>query len=113
MAIIQRTFTYRGRIKVSTQDLEYARTGRKTCTIRVGKIGVAGSEITLTDGVGKLKVEITAVDSTKLYSELTDRDAAEEGFNSLDELSHDLSRYYGRIDPNQPITVIRFRKVAT
>ncbi len=111
MGIIQRRFTYRGKIKLSSNDMALARSGRKTCTVRLGILEVAGSEIDLTDGEDRIKVSIREVDNKRVYRELSDQDASEEGFNSVEELRLDLQQYYKRIDPEQPITVIRFLRV--
>ncbi len=108
MAILQRSFTYHGRIKVSTSDLRLAREGRKRCTIRLGKVGVASDTIALTDGKESLQVRITSIDNARLFKDLTDQDAILEGFTSKTELEDDLKHYYGGIDPLQPITVIHF-----
>jgi hypothetical protein len=111
MPIINRTFTYRGSIKVSSSDLALARAGRKICTIRLGILQVAANLLDLTDGKGRLRVKIVEVDNRRKYGELTDEDAKMDGLNSIDELDADLRKFYGRIDPKQPMTIIHFRPV--
>ena len=108
MGIIHREFTYRGRIKVSSSDLQLAMIGKKRCTIRLGKIGVAGRQINLTDGKDVLPVRITGVDTSRTFVQLNDQDARDEGFDSRAELIADLRQYYRAIDDQQPITVIYF-----
>jgi hypothetical protein len=107
--IDQRSFTYRGRIKVSLEDLAMALQGKKTCTIRRGTARVEGDSIDLTDGSEKLRVQILSVE-TMPYSSLNDQHAQWEGFASLEELREDLAKYYRSIIPDQPMTVIRFRR---
>ena len=109
MAIINRRFTYRGRIKVSNKDLNLARIGRKTCTIRLGQLSVGQKIMYLSDGRESLRVEILNVDNRRVYSELTDHDAVMDGLESKKQLDEDLRKFYGEIDPNQPMTVIYFR----
>lgn len=109
MAIVKRNITYRGRIKISSDDLKLARLGKKRCTIRLGTANVVGETIDLTDGREHITMQISNVDSTRPYSSLNDEDALMEGFESREQLQTDLSRFYGKIDPMQPMTIIYFR----
>lgn len=109
MGIVNRNITYRGRIKLTSYDLELARIGKKTCTIRLGTADVAGEIIDLTDGRKSITVRISRVDSSRPYGSLNDEDASMEGFDSKEQLKADLSRFYGEIDPLQPMTIIYFR----
>lgn len=111
MSIIERTFTYRGNIKLSSEDMALARSGRKTCTIRLGRLGVAREVLNLSDGRTTLKVRITHVDSGRTYDQLTDDDAVADGLDSMQQLREDLHRFYGLIDPKQPMTIIYFKKL--
>lgn len=108
MPIIYRNFTYRGKIKLTSSDLDLAVEGRKTCTIRLGKLSVSQRSILLTDGHREIPVEITQVDDLRLYEQLTDEDAIRDGLESKAHLDEDLKRFYGKIDPKQPMTVIHF-----
>jgi hypothetical protein len=111
MAPVDRHFTYKSRIKVSGDDLALAKSGRKTCTIRLGTATVDGEFIDLTDGRDALKVRIVAVE-TVLYRALGQEHAQCEGFSSVDELRQDLEKYYRRIDQNQMVTVIKFERLS-
>jgi hypothetical protein len=106
--LVTRSFVYKRRIKVSPTDLDLARSGRKTCTIRLGTLGVDGAVVDLTDGRHALPVRIVSVDTGKCYKDLELDHAQKEGFDTLEELKNDLSAYYGEIDPMQPITIINF-----
>lgn len=108
MATIERTFTYRGRIKVSESDLQLARALRKTCTIRVGTLSVGGEVLNLTDGRDSVRVRITSVENDKVVGDLTDDHARREGFSTRDELVADLKQYYRNLDNAQKITIINF-----
>jgi hypothetical protein len=108
MTIVNRSFTYRGDIKVSKEDLILARIGKKTCTIRLGELDVAKRITNLIAGDEKLKIQISKIERSWIFSELTEQHAVSEGFNSLDQLYDDLRKYYGDIDPRQPVTVIHF-----
>lgn len=107
MAIVNRQFTYKRRIKVSAEDFQSAREAKKTATIRLGVATVDGEYIDLTDGTNSLKVRILSV-MTESYKELSDQHAQWEGFQSVGELQKDLEKYYRKIDPEQPVTTIRF-----
>ncbi|MGD0957214.1 MAG: ASCH domain-containing protein [Candidatus Acidiferrales bacterium] len=82
--------------------------GKKKCTVRVGIVDVSGTDLFMTDGTQRVKIRVSEVDNHKVYRELNNQDALDEGFSSLEELQKDLSKYYGKIDPEQPVTVIRF-----
>lgn len=111
MVIIRRSFTLRERVKVSRVDFELAMKGRKTCTIRLGQISVHNSAVLLTDGTRSMRVQIAKVDNSKVFRGLTAEDAKCEGLAGVNELHADLRRYYGNIDPDQPVTVIHFVRV--
>ena len=111
MAIVNRQFTYKKKIKVSSEDFQSAREGKKIATIRLGTALVDGDQIDLTDGNNFLKVRIVSV-VTEPYKELSDQHARWEGFQNVSELQKDLEKYYRKIDPEQPITTIRFELVS-
>ncbi len=112
MALVNRQFTYKHRIKVSSEDLALAKSGKKTCTIRLGTISVAGELIDLSDGQEALKVRVVSVE-TEPFRNLTQKHAEWEGFSSIDELRSDLAKYYRRIEQDQPVTIIRFERIQT
>jgi hypothetical protein len=111
MTPADRHFTYRRRIKVSGEDLALAKSGRKTCTIRLGTATVDGEFIDLTDGRDTLRVRIVAVETAR-YRALGQEHAQCEGFSSVEELRKDLEKYYRRIDNDQTVTVIKFERVS-
>jgi hypothetical protein len=113
MAIIQRNFTYRRRIKVSSADLRLAKAGRKTCTIRLGKLSVEGDVLDLSDGRENVKIKLLCVENDKYFKDLNDSHAQREGFSKLEELVQDLKRYYRNIEDLQPITIINFKVLDT
>lgn len=108
MGIRNRRFTYKGQIKISPSDMSLLNEGKKRCTVRMGTIDVSGTDLFMTDGNQRVKIRVSEVDNHKVYRELSNQDAFDEGFASLEELQKDLSKYYGKIDPEQPVTVIRF-----
>jgi len=108
MAIKNPRFTYSGQIKISSSDMALLQAGKKKCTVRLGTIDVSGTDLLMTDGKQRIRIHISQVDNRKVYRELSEQEALDEGFCSLQELQEDLSKYYGRIDPEQPVTVIRF-----
>ncbi len=108
MAIRNRRFTYKRQIRISPSDMALLRDGKKKCTVRIGTIGVDGTDMVMTDGRQRVNIRVTDVDTRRVYRELRNDDAINEGFSSLEELQKDLSKYYGKIDPEQPMTVIKF-----
>lgn len=109
MGIVNRGFTYGGMINVNSKDLALAKAGKKTCTIRLGKLGVAREFVYLSDRRNRLKVRVLKVDNSRVYSELTDQDAIMDGLESKQKLDEDLKKFYGLIDQKQPMTVIYFQ----
>jgi hypothetical protein len=105
-----RSFTYRGRIKVSKSDLAMARNGKKICTIRRGTAKVDGETIDLTDGVDRIRVRIVSI-QTIAYCDLTDEHARWEGFANVAALQRDLATYYRAIGDHQPMTIIKFERI--
>jgi hypothetical protein len=103
-----REMTYRNQIKVSSQDLQAALAGRKTCTIRAGLANVAADEIDLTDGQARARVKVVEVDTSKKFGELTQREVVGEGFATREELQQDLLQYYRALRADDPLTVIWF-----
>ena len=112
MALVNRQFTYKRSIKVSADDLALARSGAKTCTIRLGIASVGAELMDLSDGQDVLKVRIVSVE-TEPYRNLTQQHAQWEGFSTVEELKKDLEKYYRRIDQDQPVTIIRFERTST
>lgn len=109
MGIQHRSFTYRGQIKVSRRDLQLARQGRKTCTIRLGTAKVEGSDIDLSDGREHIRVRILRVETDRPYASISDEEAVADGVTSRDALDSDLRRFYGSsLDAAQPMTLIHF-----
>ena len=108
MPIVERRYTVKSQLNVSSADLRLARSGQKVCTIRLGTLGISSDRLFLTDRRDSILVRVTSIDTARRYSELNESDALSEGFDSLEALRADLRRYYGDIDPEQPITVIHF-----
>jgi hypothetical protein len=107
-----RKFVYNNVIKVSRGDMTLLRAGKKKCTIRMGNASVATPQISMSDGRTSVLVQITDVDSSRTFEQLTDEDAQAEGFSTRDELISDLRHYYPRAQPTDPVTVIRFELVS-
>ncbi len=108
--IDNRSFTFRGRIKVSKGDLAMAATGKKICTIRRGTAAVEGQTVDLTDGTNRLRVRVISV-QTIPYRDLTDEHARWEGFAGIEDLRSDLATYYREIEDQQPMTIIKFERM--
>ncbi len=106
-----RKYTYRGTIKISRDDMRLLKEDRKTCTVRLGTASVDSPEILMSDGRESVPIRIIRIDTTRSLAELTDEDAHAEGFANRDELLTDLSKYYPRAVPSDPVTVIYFEPI--
>jgi hypothetical protein len=103
--------TYSGAIKISRHDMRLLKANRKKCTVRLGTATVATPVILMSDGTDSVPVRIVRVDTSRNLSQLTDDDARAEGFETREQLLDDLSKYYPRAAPSDPVTVIYFEPV--
>ncbi len=85
--------------------------GRKRATIRLGIVKLKHNEL-IVHGGGRpvAKIRVTNV-RYKRVSELTDEDAAIDGFASKEELLEALRRAYGEVRPDDYVTIIEFEVV--
>jgi hypothetical protein len=86
--------------------------GRKTTTIRLGRVIPKAREIIIhSEGRPIAEAVITNVIYKKV-KELTEEDAKHDGYESLDELLKDLKNMYGTdIKPDDEVTIIEFSVV--
>jgi len=85
--------------------------GVKKATIRMGIVVPKYDEVIIHGGGRPIaKAKITEV-TYKKVSELTDADAALDGFNSREELIEALKKVYGRVYPDDVVTIIRFEVI--
>lgn len=109
---VPKQFVYRGRIRISRDDMHLLKAGRKTCTVRMGTASVAGSEISVTDGRESVPVRITRIDNQKRFGQLDDHEAQAEGFTTREELIKDLRKYYPKASDEDVVTVIYFERAS-
>lgn len=85
--------------------------GRKKATIRLGIVKLKYDEL-IVHGGGRpvAKVKVTNVRYKKV-KELTDEDAKLDGFRNVAELIAALQKAYGRINPDDYVTIIEFEVV--
>ena len=82
--------------------------GRKKATIRKGLVKVKYEEL-IVHGAGRPVAKVRVRDVIyKRLSELTDDDAKLDGFKSKEELLRELERTYGRLRPDDVVTIIIF-----
>ncbi len=80
--------------------------GEKRATIRIGVVRPKYEEMIVHSGgrpIAKVRVKNVRV---KRVSELTDEDARLDGFRNKRELLRALERVYGRLSPEDPVTII-------
>ncbi len=96
-------------LEFSGKYLDMLRSGQKRGTVRLGKLKIEpGTVVTIHSGgyvVGK--AIIIGVDYKKVR-ELTEEDAKEDGFKSLQELLNALKAHYPSLSEDDDVTVIRF-----
>ncbi|MHC1627227.1 MAG: ASCH domain-containing protein [Candidatus Nezhaarchaeales archaeon] len=94
-------------LKKDFADLVLA--GIKTATIRLGVVKPKKRQVLLHSG-GKVLAELEITDvEVKKVRELTDEDAKQDGFQSRQQLIENLEKIYGRLRPDDHVTIIRFR----
>ncbi|HIP57658.1 MAG TPA: ASCH domain-containing protein [Ignisphaera aggregans] len=88
--------------------------GKKTTTIRLGRVVPKHDEIIIHGGgrpIAKAKIKRVVY---KRVRELTEEDARKDGYNSLEELLQDLENVYGRrVYPDDIVTIIEFEVIQT
>jgi len=85
--------------------------GKKTLTIRLGIVKPRYEEIIVHGGGRPIaKVKVTRV-YHKRIKELSDNDAAKDGFRSREELVKELKRIYEDLDENDWVTLIEFKVI--
>ena len=82
--------------------------GLKTTTIRLGILTPKSKLVIYGDGKALGRVVVESVKYTKV-KDLTDEDAALDGFKNKEELRAALSKHYPGISGDDWVTVIRFR----
>ena len=85
--------------------------GKKTTTIRPGKVEVKAKEFLIHAG-GKIIARAVLEDVRyKRLKNLTDEDARLDGFSSKEELKKELKEFYPDMKEHDWVTIIRFRIV--
>ena len=85
--------------------------GVKKATIRLGIVVPKYDEIIIHGGGRPIaKARITEVIHKKV-SELTDSDAALDGFSGREKLIEALKKVYGRVSPDDVVTIIKFEVI--
>ncbi len=102
----------RGHIMLRKEFSEDILSGRKTTTIRLGKIVPKTHEIMIHSGGRPIaKALIKKVVYKHIY-ELSEEDAKKDGYESIEELVKSLENLYGRpIDMNEIVTIIEFEVI--
>jgi len=98
------------RIKLLDHFINLVIQGKKTSTIRYGLVFVTNNYIPLVSNNRTVMVRITNIDYSKKYGDLDEKDAQQDGFNSLLEMKEQLERFYPNISVNDPLTIISFVK---
>ncbi len=104
----------RRHIMVKGRFVDLILSGRKTTTIRLGRVVPKHDEIIIHGGgrpVAKAKIKSVVY---KRVRELTEEDARKDGYSTVEELIRDLEQVYGRrVSPDDIVTIIEFEVVQT
>lgn len=97
---------------IKREFAEHILSGRKTSTIRLGRVVPRVREVMIHSGGRPIaKAVIKRVIYKHIY-ELDDEDARRDGYDSVEQLIKGLEKLYRRsIDPNETVTVIEFEVV--
>lgn len=96
------------KMRLLPEYFEAIREGRKTTTIRIGKRGVATSELIFESNSDSIKVQVLSVHHRK-FKELTKMDAQKDGFDTFQELETALNALYPNIKSHTTFTVVEFK----
>ncbi len=102
---------FRRHLMVKGKYVDLILQGKKVTTIRKGYWIPKSKEIILHGGGRPFAVaEITDV-IYKRVSELTDEDALRDGLKNKEELVKELKKAYGEVNPDDLVTIIKFRVI--
>lgn len=103
---------YLGRhLMVKGSYVEAILENKKSATIRLGIVKPKYNEIIIHGGGRPIAKAIIEGVIYKKIRELTDEDAILDGFQSKDELIHELKRLYGYVSESDYVTIIQFRVI--
>ncbi len=96
-------------LKFDGRYRELILSGRKTATVRIGRINLRPGDAVLIHSGGYVlgRAVIKSVEE-KAIGELTDEDAKMDGFRSRGELIDALKRHYKNIKPDTKVAVVQF-----
>lgn len=96
-------------LRVSAEYLPAIRLGRKTSTIRKGRLTIDKGLLLLVTRVDTEAVNVSELRHTQ-FDNLTDDDAIRDGFECLTDLRNALFKHYPDLRPNSWLTVISFQR---
>ena len=99
------------KFRVLDKYIDLILTGLKKSTIRYGIVLVKDKFVTIESNKREIIVKISKIDYSKLFDDLDEKDAVNDGFKSLSELREKLKTFYPQISTDDPITIINFEKV--
>ena len=113
------SFPLRDRLGLISEYVDWVKLGKKDTTVRFrkGRVDIPQRFVlplhpttldSLLESPQAGWVQLTQL-VVKRYSELSARDATRDGFSTVQDLKSALFHIYGRIDPNQLITIYTFR----
>ena len=108
-SIFKKTRFIKKMITIKGRFIDLILEGRKTTTIRLGRVIPLNDELYIQSG-GRIvaKIKVKHVEFKKI-KDLTDEDARRDGFRSLRELIKNLKNVYQmRVSPDDIVTIIEF-----
>jgi len=95
-------------LSISAEYLPLIRSGRKSTTIRRGRLSISKGMFLLTARTTDfVSVNVTDIKHTR-FKCLTEEDARKDGFKSLTELERVLLKYYPDLSDNSWVTIVSF-----
>lgn len=94
-------------IRLKSHFLDAVRKGKKRSTVRAGARLAEFGPARIVSGEVQIPIELTQL-TIKPFSRLTEDDAREDGFDSLDELRRVLRGFYPRLAEDDPVTIFSF-----
>lgn len=95
-------------IRLLDKFMDLVISGKKTSTIRYGLVFISDSPVALMSRKRTIMVDVTHLDYSKRYKDLTEKDAHADGFESLESLKREIEKFYPQISQDDQITIIRF-----
>ena len=107
MSAVRKIIT--NKLRIEDKFIDQIIVGSKVSTIRYGLIFLSDKLISFNSEERRINVILERVDYSKSFGDLTQENALNDGFQSLEELKKELKKFYPDILDSDQISIIHFK----